>query len=33
MVKLRKDGKLVFYSLDDEHVEDLIQEARRHLEE
>lgn len=33
MVKLRKEGKLAFYSLDDEHVEDLIQEAKRHLEE
>ena len=30
LVKPRKEGKLVFYSLDDEHVEDLIRVAIRH---
>ena len=33
LVKQRKDGKLVFYSLDDEHIEDLIKIASRHSEE
>jgi ArsR family transcriptional regulator, lead/cadmium/zinc/bismuth-responsive transcriptional repressor len=33
LVKQRKEGKLVFYSLDDEHIEDLIKVASRHTEE
>jgi DNA-binding transcriptional ArsR family regulator len=33
LVKQRKDGKMVFYSLDDEHIEDLIQVALRHTAE
>jgi ArsR family transcriptional regulator, lead/cadmium/zinc/bismuth-responsive transcriptional repressor len=33
LVKQRKDGKLVFYSLDDEHIEDLIRVAARHSAE
>jgi DNA-binding transcriptional ArsR family regulator len=33
LVKQRKDGKMVFYSLDDEHIEDLIRVASRHSEE
>lgn len=33
LVKFRKDGKLVFYSLDDEHIEDLIRVATRHISE
>jgi DNA-binding transcriptional ArsR family regulator len=33
LVKKRKDGKLVFYSLDDEHIEDLIRVAARHSAE
>lgn len=33
LVKQRKDGKMVFYSLDDEHIEDLIRVATRHSEE
>ncbi len=33
LVKQRKDGKLVFYSLDDEHIEDLTKVASRHSEE
>lgn len=31
LVKFRKDGKTVYYSLDDEHVEKLLQEGREHI--
>jgi len=33
LVKQRKDGKMVFYSLDDEHIEDLVKVAARHSNE
>jgi ArsR family transcriptional regulator len=33
LVKQRKEGKLVFYALDDEHIEDLIRVAARHISE
>lgn len=33
LVKSRKDGKMVYYSLDDEHVRKLFEEGIRHLEE
>jgi ArsR family transcriptional regulator, lead/cadmium/zinc/bismuth-responsive transcriptional repressor len=33
LVKQRKDGKMAFYSLDDEHIEDLLRVASRHSEE
>lgn len=33
LVKHRKEGKMVFYSLDDEHIEDLIRVAERHVSE
>ena len=33
LVRQRKDGKMVFYALDDEHIEELIRVARRHGEE
>ncbi|NOY12400.1 MAG: helix-turn-helix transcriptional regulator [Deltaproteobacteria bacterium] len=33
LVKSRKDGKMVYYSLDDEHVHNLFEEGIRHLEE
>jgi DNA-binding transcriptional ArsR family regulator len=33
LVKQRKDGKMVFYALEDEHIEDLIRVATRHIEE
>ncbi|MEP0821943.1 MAG: winged helix-turn-helix transcriptional regulator [Ignavibacterium sp.] len=33
LVKHRKEGKMVFYSLDDEHIEDLIRVAQRHVSE
>jgi DNA-binding transcriptional ArsR family regulator len=32
LVKYRKDGKLVFYSLDDEHISYLIHEGIAHLQ-
>ena len=31
LVKYRKEGKNVFYSLDDDHVRDLIREAHDHV--
>lgn len=33
LVKHRKVGKMVFYSLDDEHIEDLIRVAESHVGE
>ncbi len=33
LVKQRKEGKHVFYSLDDEHIEDLISVAKDHITE
>jgi DNA-binding transcriptional ArsR family regulator len=33
LVKQRKSGKMVFYSLDDEHIEDLIRVALHHTAE
>lgn len=33
LVRQRKEGKLVFYTLDDEHIEDLIRVATRHYTE
>ena len=33
LVKQRRDGKMAFYSMDDEHIEDLIRVATRHIEE
>ena len=33
LVKYRKNGKMVYYSLDDEHIEDLIRVATRHISE
>ena len=31
LVKYRKEGKVVFYSLDDEHVEEVLQQGMAHL--
>lgn len=31
LVKLRKDGKMAYYSLDDEHIHNLFEEGVRHL--
>ncbi len=33
LVKYRREGKMVYYQLDDEHVESLLQEGLRHAEE
>jgi len=33
LVKFRKDGKMVYYSLDDEHIDDLIRIATHHISE
>lgn len=31
LVKYRKEGKVVFYSLEDEHVEEVLQQGMAHL--
>ena len=31
LVKYRKEGKVVFYSLDDDHVEEVLQQGMAHL--
>ncbi len=33
LIKQRRDGKMAYYSLDDEHIEDLIRVATRHISE
>ncbi|HFQ80020.1 MAG TPA: ArsR family transcriptional regulator [Desulfobacterales bacterium] len=33
LVKARKEGKMVYYSLDDDHVRSLFEEGIRHLKE
>lgn len=33
LVKFRKEGKIAYYSLDDEHIEHLLGEGFRHVEE
>lgn len=33
LVKYRKDGKMAFYSLDDEHIKNLFDEGIRHVME
>jgi len=33
LVKYRKDGKMAFYSLDDEHIKNLFDEGLRHVKE
>lgn len=33
LVTYRKQGKMVYYSLDDRHVENLINEAQKHVQE
>ncbi|MFI3284088.1 MAG: metalloregulator ArsR/SmtB family transcription factor [Erysipelotrichaceae bacterium] len=32
LVKARKEGKIVFYSLDDTHVQDIIEKAFEHIQ-
>ncbi|MEW5944945.1 MAG: metalloregulator ArsR/SmtB family transcription factor [bacterium] len=33
VVKYRRNGKMVYYSLDDEHIENLFTEGLRHVKE
>lgn len=33
LIKYRKDGKLVYYSLDDEHINKIVNEATNHCKE
>ena len=33
LVKYRKEGKIVYYSLDDEHVHEIVKKGREHIEE
>ena len=33
LVRARRDGRMVFYSLDDHHILGLLSQARRHVEE
>ena len=33
LVKFRKEGKSVFYSLDDDHVKQIFEKGREHIEE
>jgi len=33
LVKVRKEGKFVYYELNDEHVKDILEKALEHLEE
>ncbi len=33
LVKYQKRGKMVYYSLDDEHIQNLIREAKNHVHE
>ncbi len=33
LVKYRKEGKMVYYSLDDDHIKNLFDEGLRHVEE
>ena len=33
LVKFRKEGKEVFYSLDDDHIAEIVKKGREHIEE
>ena len=33
LVRFRKEGKIAYYSLDDEHIDHLLEEGFRHVEE
>lgn len=33
LVKYRKDGKVVYYSLDDDHISAIVKKGREHIEE
>ncbi len=33
LVKFRKEGKVVYYSLDDDHISQIVKKGREHIEE
>ena len=33
LVKHRKEGKVVYYSLDDDHIAQIVKKGREHIEE
>ena len=33
LVKYRKEGKIIYYSLDDEHISEIVKKGREHIEE
>lgn len=33
LVKCRKEGKIIYYSLDDEHISEIVKKGREHIEE
>lgn len=33
LVKFRKEGKIVYYSLDDDHIKEIYEKGREHIEE
>lgn len=33
LVKYKKEGKVVYYSLDDEHISEIVKKGREHIEE
>lgn len=33
LVRYKKDGKVVYYSLDDEHIAEIVKKGREHIEE
>lgn len=33
LVKVRRDGRTIFYTLDDEHIENLLREGMKHVED
>lgn len=33
LVKFRKEGKVVYYSLDDDHISQIVRKGREHIEE
>ena len=33
LVKFRKEGKVIYYSLDDEHISQIVKKGREHIEE
>ncbi|MEZ5286624.1 MAG: hypothetical protein R2712_17810 [Vicinamibacterales bacterium] len=33
IVRARRDGRMIFYALDDQHIVDLLHQGRRHVAE